>query len=155
MNADERRDARIDEITEKVIGAAYKVANTLGCGFLEKVYENALAHELRKSGFKVEQQKAIDVYYDGQIVGFYISDLFVEDVLPVELKAAKALDEAHFTQSLNLQTAMLACSSTSELQESVSSALSTNIENGHQIPRKSAIISVHRRSSAVALVAPA
>ena len=88
-------------ITEKVIGAAYKVANALGCGFLEKVYENALAHELRKAGFHVEQQKTIDVYYDGVHVGYYISDLFVEHQLPVELKVAKALDEAHFSQALN------------------------------------------------------
>jgi GxxExxY protein len=57
MHADERGSASIDLITEKVIGAAYKVANAFGCGFLEKVYENALAHELRKVGFHVEQQK--------------------------------------------------------------------------------------------------
>src|SRR5229473_3007577 len=101
MNADARRYAPIDEITERVIGAAYKVANTLGCGFLEKVYENALAYELRKCGLKVEQQKAIDIFYDGHVVGFYISDLFVEDGLPVELKTAKALDDAHFAQALN------------------------------------------------------
>jgi GxxExxY protein len=101
MDADERGCAPIDLLTEKVIGAAYKVANALGCGFLEKVYENALAHELRKSGFHVEQQKTIDVYYDGVHVGYYISDLFVEHQLPVELKVAKALDEAHFSQALN------------------------------------------------------
>jgi GxxExxY protein len=101
MNADERRYAQIDQITEKVIGAAYRISNALGCGFLEKVYENALAYELRTGGLIVEQQRAIDVYYDGNIVGLYISDLFVEDVLPVELKAAKALDEIHFAQALN------------------------------------------------------
>jgi GxxExxY protein len=101
MNADERRYAQIDEITEKVIGAAYKVSNTSGTGFLEKVYEKALAYELRKAGLKVEQQRSIDVYYDGIIVGLYIADLFVEDILPVELKAAKALDDVHFAQSLN------------------------------------------------------
>jgi GxxExxY protein len=101
MDADERGCAPIDLITEKVIGAAYKVANVLGCGFLEKVYENALAYELRKQGLHVEQQKTIDVYYDGVHVGYYVSDLFVEHQLPVELKVAKALDEAHFAQALN------------------------------------------------------
>ncbi|HEV2972918.1 MAG TPA: GxxExxY protein [Pirellulales bacterium] len=101
MDAVERGCAPIDPISEKVIGAAFKVANVLGCGFLEKIYENALAHELRKLGIKVEQQKSIDVYYDGVLVGFYISDLFVEDQLPVELKVAKALDDAHFAQALN------------------------------------------------------
>ena len=44
------------ELTERIIGCAFKVSNTLGCGYLEKVYENALAHELRKAGLKVEQQ---------------------------------------------------------------------------------------------------
>jgi GxxExxY protein len=91
----------IDQITERVIGAAYKVANTLGCGFLEKVYENALAYKLRKYGLKVEQQRPIEVYYDGQVIGFYISDLFVEDLLPVELKAVKSLDDVHLAQALN------------------------------------------------------
>ena len=91
----------IDQITERVIGAAYKVANTLGRGFLEKVYENALAYELRKDGLKVEQQRPIEVYYDGQVIGFYISDLFVEDLLPVELKAVKSLDDVHLAQVLN------------------------------------------------------
>ncbi len=101
MDADERGSAPIDLITEKVIGAAYKVANVLGCGYLEKVYENAMAHELRKSGLHVEQQKLIDVYYDGVQVGYYVSDLFVEHQLPVELKVAKAIDDAHFAQALN------------------------------------------------------
>ena len=65
------------------------------------VYENALAHELRKQGLHVEQQKLIDVYYDGVHVGYYVSDLFVEHQLPVELKVAKAHDDAHFAQALN------------------------------------------------------
>jgi GxxExxY protein len=102
MDADERRSAPIDLITEKVIGAAYKVANALGCGLLEEVYENALAHELRKQGFHLEQQQAIDVYYDGVLVGYYISDLFVEHQLPVELKVAKALDDTHLSTSVEL-----------------------------------------------------
>lgn len=91
----------LNEITEQIIGCAFKVANTLGCGFLEKVYENALAHELRKSGLQVEQQKPIEVWYDGVIVGVYVPDLWVENLIPVELKAVKAIDDAHLAQLLN------------------------------------------------------
>jgi GxxExxY protein len=101
MNTDEGQLERINQITEKVIGAAFKVANALGIGFLEKVYENALAHELRKSGLQVEQQRPVDVYYDGIEVGVYIADLVVEGTVPVELKAAKALDAAHHAQCIN------------------------------------------------------
>lgn len=89
------------EITEAIIGAAYEVSNTLGIGFLEKVYENALKHELAKRGFQVEQQKTIQVVYDGVVVGDYVADLIVESRILVELKAAKALDNNHFAQTLN------------------------------------------------------
>jgi GxxExxY protein len=98
MNTDEHR---LNSITEKVIGCAYRVANGLGPGFLEKVYENALAHELRKAGIAVEQQKRVLVLYDGIVVGDYVADLLVEEVVLVELKAAKALDEVHLAQCLN------------------------------------------------------
>ena len=66
MNADARR---LNEISERVIGCAYMVANTMGCGFLEKVYENALTHELHKAGIKTQQQHGITVYYDGWPLG--------------------------------------------------------------------------------------
>jgi GxxExxY protein len=98
MHADARR---LDEITERVIGCAYAVANTLGSGFLEKVYENALAVELKKSGLAVEQQKAIQVQYEGIVVGDYVADLLVEGSVLIELKAMKALDEVHTAQCLN------------------------------------------------------
>jgi len=103
MNANERRSERdsITPLTEKVIGCAFTVSNTLGCGFLEKVYENALAHELRKAGLKVEQQHGINVYYDGQIVGEYAADLLVDGALLVELKAVKELDNIHLAQCVN------------------------------------------------------
>jgi GxxExxY protein len=91
----------INQITEKIIGCSYIVSNTLGCGFLEKVYENALAHELRKLGLKVLQQHAIKVFYDGVIVGEYVADLFVEDCVIVEIKALKGLDESQISQCLN------------------------------------------------------
>jgi len=103
MNADERRFDRreMSELTERVIRCAFAVSNTLGCGFLEKVYENALAHELRKAGIHAEQQHGITVYYDGVAVGEYAADLLIEGVLLVELKAVKELDDVHLAQCLN------------------------------------------------------
>jgi GxxExxY protein len=98
MNTDEHG---LNEITEKIIRCVYVVANTLGSGFLERVYENALAYELRKSGFVVEQQKGIKVLYDGVVVGDYVADLLVQKIVLVELKAVKALDNIHIAQCLN------------------------------------------------------
>jgi GxxExxY protein len=77
-----------DDLTHIIIGCAYKVHNTLGPGFLEKVYENALRIELEKAGFRVKQQQPINVVYDGQIVGEYYADLWVNERVVVELKAA-------------------------------------------------------------------
>jgi len=88
-------------VTEKIIGCAYAVANTLGSGFLEKVYENALAHELRKAGLSLRQQFSVDVYYDSVRVGDYVADLLVENEVLVELKAIKALDNVHLAQCMN------------------------------------------------------
>jgi len=88
-------------ITEKIIGCAYTVANTLGSGFLEKVYENALAHEMRKTGLSVQQQVGVSVTYDGMVVGEYIADLLVERNVLIELKAVKALDNVHLAQCMN------------------------------------------------------
>jgi len=90
-----------EQITEKIIGCAYTVANTLGSGFLEKVYENALSHELRKAGLAVQQQTGIAVNYDGVIVGDYVADLLVENEVLVELKAVKGIDNVHFAQCMN------------------------------------------------------
>jgi GxxExxY protein len=90
-----------DALPEQVIGCAFRVSNGVGDGFLEKVYENALAHELRKTGLRVEQQYPIKVVYDGEIVGDYFEDLLVEDRILVELKAVRALDEIHSAQSIN------------------------------------------------------
>ena len=98
MNTDEHR---INSMTEKVIGCSYKVANALGCGFLEKVYENALAHELRRAGVSVEQQKPIQVQYDGIVVGEYVADLLAGGCVLVELKTVKQFDEIHMAQCLN------------------------------------------------------
>jgi GxxExxY protein len=77
------------------------VSNALGCGFLERVYENALVHELRKTGLRLEQQKRITIKYDGIVVGDYVADLLVEDTILVETKAVKIFDEIHMAQCLN------------------------------------------------------
>jgi len=98
MNADE---AGVNRLSERIIGCAFRVINTLGVGFLEKVYENALAHELRKAGLTVAQQQGITVNYDGVVVGEYAADLLVEGTIMVELKAIKALDNAHTAQCIN------------------------------------------------------
>jgi GxxExxY protein len=94
-------DDRKDDLTEKIIGCAFTVANTLGPGFLEKVYENALVHELRKNGLKVEQQRLIPVIYDGVVVGDYVADLIVENQVLVELKAAKGLEDVFTAICIN------------------------------------------------------
>jgi len=90
-----------EQLTEKIIGCAYTVANTLGNGFLEKVYENALAHELRKNGLPVIQQHPINVMYNGVVVGEYVADLVVSDNILIELKAVKELDNVHKAQCIN------------------------------------------------------
>src|SRR3954451_6261907 len=88
-------------LSEKIIGCAFVVSNALGVGFLEKVYENALAHELRKAGLLVEQQPAVTTRYDGVVVGSYTADLLVEKTVLVELKAVTALDTVHRAQCIN------------------------------------------------------
>ena len=95
------QEKRIKDVAERVIGCAYAVSKTLGAGFLEKVHENALAHEMRKAGLKVETQHPITVRYDGVIVGEYAADLIVEGCVLVELKAVKAFDDVHMAQCLN------------------------------------------------------
>jgi GxxExxY protein len=77
------------------------VLHALGTGFLEKVYENALVYELRKSGLAVSQQHPMAVRYDGIVVGEYTVDLLVEHIVLIELKVAKAIDEIHLAQCLN------------------------------------------------------
>jgi GxxExxY protein len=94
-------DRKHVEITGKVIGAFFKVHNTLGYGFNEKVYENALAIELRKAGLKTVKQPESVVYYDGEGVGDFRADIIVNDVAIVELKAACELAEKHEAQLLN------------------------------------------------------
>lgn len=89
------------EVTEKIIGAFFRVHKRLGYGFSESVYENALALELAKLGLEVESQRPITVYYDGQPVGDYFADLVVDGVVILELKAARHLLDEHEAQLLN------------------------------------------------------
>ena len=89
------------EITSRIIKSFYQVYNTLGYGFLEKVYENALILELREKGLKVERQKQINVYYHENLVGECFADLIVEDCVIIELKARESIVEANITQLVN------------------------------------------------------
>jgi GxxExxY protein len=89
------------DVTERIVQGFYRVYNVLGHGFLEKVYENALAVELRKHGLRVQQQAPVKVYYEGEPVGEYFADLLVEDCVIVELKAAEALVDEHHAQLIN------------------------------------------------------
>ena len=93
--------AELDAITERIIGAAHRVSNALGIGFVEKVYENAHAHEMRKDGLTVVQQHPIKVAYDEVIVGEFFVDLLVEDLILIELKSASILNDDHMMQALN------------------------------------------------------
>lgn len=90
-----------EEITNKIICAFYKVYNTLGHGFLEKVYGNALLIELTKAGLLVAQQESVKVYYFGEQVGDYFADLVVEGLVILELKASEGLRNEHFAQLTN------------------------------------------------------
>jgi GxxExxY protein len=89
------------DITEKIIKAFYKVYNTLGYGFLEKVYQNALFIELVEMGLFVEKQEQVTVYYEGKEVGEYFADLVVEESVIIELKAAETLCKEHEIQLIN------------------------------------------------------
>ena len=100
MNADERR-LEINALTEKVIGCAYVISNKLGSGFLQKVYENALAIEIRNTGLTVAQQVPITVHYDDSVVGEFFADLLVNESIVIELKASKSLDDSHAAQCMN------------------------------------------------------
>ena len=100
MDAD--KSGLVDEaITERIIGAFFDVYNELGAGFLEQVYENAMVLALRKLGLAVIQQASVDVRYQGQVVGQYRVDLFVDGRVLVEVKAVSGLAANHEAQLLN------------------------------------------------------
>ncbi len=90
-----------EDVTKKIIQAYYKVYNTLGYGFLEKVYHNALLIELRKMGLECKSQYPIKVFYENQSVGEYFADIIVNDCVIIENKATEALAEEHEFQLIN------------------------------------------------------
>ena len=90
-----------EEITHKIIGAAYKVFNALGFGFLESVYKKAMLIELSKSNLKVEVEKSLNVYYENQSVGEFFVDLFIDNTVVVELKSVQNLAKEHEVQLVN------------------------------------------------------
>jgi GxxExxY protein len=91
----------LNSLTETVIGAAYEVSNTLGAGFLEKLYERALVGELTLRGISVQSQAVYPVTYKGTIIGEYMPDLVVEDLLIVELKCVDRFAPVHLAQCLS------------------------------------------------------
>ena len=99
MNRDEQ--GSIESLTDRVLSAIFEVSNTLGAGFLEKVYERALLRELALRGISAIAQASFAVVYKGQSVGEYFADILVEDVLVVELKCVERLASEHTAQCLN------------------------------------------------------
>jgi len=95
-----------EDITHKIIGAAYQVFNKLGFGFLESVYKKAMIIELTKDDLKAEPEKPLKVYYDGQIIGDFNVDLFVEQAVVVELKSVQNLAKEHEVQLVNYLNAL-------------------------------------------------
>jgi GxxExxY protein len=94
-------DYKYAALTHDILNAAFEVQNILGCGFLEKVYENALVHELKMRGFSAAAQRSIQVNYKGEIVGDYMADVVVEDKVVLELKAVEGITTIHKAQLLN------------------------------------------------------
>ncbi|MFC6095976.1 GxxExxY protein [Flavobacterium qiangtangense] len=89
------------ELTKKIIGIYYDVYNELGYGFLERVYQNAMVIELKKRGYQVQCNKKLAVYYKMEVVGEYIPDIIINDLVILELKAVEYLTEPHENQILN------------------------------------------------------
>ncbi len=94
-------EGKYADLSEKIINIFYQVHNELGYGFSEKVYQRAFAIALRETGFKVDEQVAIKVYYHGEIVGEYFADMIVNDVILLELKSINAILEEYEVQLLN------------------------------------------------------
>jgi GxxExxY protein len=89
------------ELTEKIIGCAYKVYNKMGFGYLESVYEKCLLIELKKLRLKAESQKRVPVYYEQELVGDFVADIVIEDKIIIELKSVKNIVKAHEVQLVN------------------------------------------------------
>ncbi len=89
------------ELTEKILGCAYRVYNEMGFGFLESVYEKCMLIELSKAGLNAESQKPITVYYEDEIVGEFVADIIVNDTIILELKSLRQVIKAHEVQLVN------------------------------------------------------
>lgn len=131
-----------EEITADIINAFYKVYNALGYGFLEKVYENAMAQELANRGHSVKQQVPIQVFYEGKVVGDYFSDLLIDDKVLLELKTAESIAKEHESQLVNYLKAtnieiglLLNFGKTPQFKRKISS----NIKAFPKNPRQSAL----------------
>jgi GxxExxY protein len=92
----------LNDLSELIVGCAHAVSNTLGPGFVEAVYRNALAHELRKAGLHVSQQHPVTVQYDGVDVGSYTADMLVENAAMISVQATEALEAGHVARATNL-----------------------------------------------------
>ena len=101
MNGISVDEAVLNGLTERIIGCAFTVANALGVGFLEKIYENALAIEMRKRGLTVVQQRGIVVRYDDVVISEFTADFVVNNHVMVELKVVKAFGDQHIAQCMN------------------------------------------------------
>lgn len=101
INTDENDKYKYSDLTGMVLKAAFEVHNTLGCGFLEKVYERALIRELKENNLKFEEQVRYKVAYKGEDVGVYVADIVVEAKIIIELKVVNFLTNIHKAQTLN------------------------------------------------------
>lgn len=95
-----------EDLTHKIIGCAYTVYKKLGFGFLESVYQKAMILELIKNGLQVEEEKKLKVYYDEQVVGDFSVDLYIEDLIIVELKSVQKTVKEHEAQLVNYLRAL-------------------------------------------------
>ncbi len=94
-------EAQLNELSKRIVGGAFQVMNTLGVGFLESVYLNALAHELRKNGLKAETRVPIEVRYDDVRVGLFEAGLIVESTIIVEIRCVNSLEGLPVAMALN------------------------------------------------------
>jgi GxxExxY protein len=95
------KNMQYEDLTKRIIAAAYQVYNKMGFGFLESVYEKCLLIELGKNGLRAESQKPVVVKYENEVVGEFKADILVEDTVILELKSVRQLTQAHEVQVVN------------------------------------------------------
>ncbi len=101
MNTDKPSPGYCDSLTERILAAVFEVSNTLGAGFLEKVHERALLHELTLRRIPATTQTSLAVTYKGHLVGEFFADILVDNVLVIEVKCVDRLAPVHTAQCLN------------------------------------------------------